>query len=103
MPFGFAAIGAVVAFIPGASFILIPMELLMLYLIADKHNAFALPSFLAMGAAIVTTSAFLKGIATFLHVLPILGQLANSLVAFAFIAVVGSLAEKYYGGRSSGS
>jgi hypothetical protein len=72
----------------------------MIYQIADKHNAFELPTFLGMSAAIVTTSAFLKGLATFLHAIPIVGQLANSMVAFAFIAVVGSLAEKYYSGKA---
>lgn len=100
MIFGFAAIGALVAFIPGASFVLIPLELIMLYLIADKNNAFELPPFLAMGAGIATMSAFLKGLASLLHILPGVGQIANSLVAFAFIAVVGALAEKYYGGKA---
>lgn len=100
MVLAFAAIGAVVALIPGASFFLIPLELFMLYQIAEKHNAFELPTFLAMCAAIVTTSAFLKGLASFLHAIPIVGQLANSLVAAVFIAVVGLLAEKYYSGKA---
>lgn len=100
--FLFASIGAVVALFPGASFILIPMELLMLYLISDKYNAFELPPFLAMGAAIVTISAFLKILSSFLHAVPLLGQAANAFVAFCFISVVGFLAEKYYSGKAKG-
>jgi hypothetical protein len=100
MVFVFALAGALVAFIPGASFILIPMELLMLYLIANKHNSFEFPIFLLMGTAIFTISTFLKGLALFLHAIPLAGQIANSLVAFAFIAIIGSLAEKYYRGKA---
>jgi hypothetical protein len=100
MVFAFAAIGAVVALIPGGSFVLIPLELIMLYMIADKNNAFELPPFLAMGAGIATMSAVLKGLASLMHVVPIVGQIANSLVAFGFIVVVGLLAEKYYSGKT---
>jgi hypothetical protein len=58
----FALIGAVIALIPGASFILIPME------------------------GILTP--------------PLIGQIANSLVAFGFIMAVGSLTEQHYAKRS---
>lgn len=96
----FAWIGAVIAFIPGASFILIPAEVLLIYKIASKYNAFEFFPFITMTAALVTISAFLKGLATFLHTLPVFGQIANSLVAFGFISVVGLLAEQYYAKRS---
>jgi hypothetical protein len=96
----FAWIGAVIALVPGASFILIPMEIILLYQIASKHNAFELAPFLAMTAALVTISAFLKGLATFLHAIPIFGQIANSLVAFGFIYIVGLLAERHYSNRA---
>jgi hypothetical protein len=99
----FALLGAVVALIPGAAFILIPMELFMLYQIAGKHNAFEMAPFLGMSAALVTISVFLKGLATFLHLIPGLGQIANSLVAFGFISVVGTLAEQYYSNRATRS
>ena len=96
----FALIGGVVALIPGASFILIPMEVFLIYQIAAKHNAFEFGPFIVMTAALVTISAFLKGLATFLHALPIIGQIANSFVAFGFIMVVGLLAEQYYANRT---
>jgi hypothetical protein len=100
MVFAFASIGAVISLIPGASFILIPLEVYLIYQIATKHNAFEFGPFLAMSAALVTISAFLKGLATFLHAIPLIGQLANSLVAFGFIWFVGLLAEQYYANRS---
>lgn len=100
MTFAFALIGALVAFIPGASFILIPMEVFLVYKIASSHNAFEFGPFIVMTAALVTISTFLKGLATFLHGVPILGQFANSLVAFCFILVIGVLAEQYYASRS---
>jgi hypothetical protein len=94
-----AWIGAAVAFVPGASFILIPMEVFMVYRIASKHNAFEFGPFIVMTAAVVSISVFLKGLATFLHALPVIGQLANSLVAFGFIFVLGLLAERHYSSR----
>ena len=98
----FASIGAVVALFPGASFFLVPMELFMIYLISDKYKAFELPTFLAMGAAIVTISTFLKLFSSFLHAVPLLGQAANAFVAFCFIGIVGFLAEKYYSSKAKG-
>jgi hypothetical protein len=101
MILAFATIGGVVAFIPGASFILIPMELIMLYKIATKYNAFEFFPFIIMAGTLVTISLFLKGLAAFLYPVPVIGELANSLVAFGFIFVVGMLADKYYANRSS--
>jgi hypothetical protein len=96
----FAIVGAFVALIPGASFILIPMELFMVYMIAHRHGAVDFVPFIVMSAAIVTISTFLKGLATFLHVVPVVGQLANSLVALGFILLLGLLAEQFYAARA---
>lgn len=96
---GFAVAGALIAFFPGASLLLIPLELVMLFLIADKHEAFELPPFLAMIPPIIGVSAFLKVIAFVLHALPLVGQIANSLVAAGFITVLGLLGEKYFSYR----
>jgi hypothetical protein len=100
MVFVFAIIGAIVAFFPGASFILIPMEVFLIYKIARRHNAFDFPIFIVMMAALMPISGFLKGLATFLQVIPVIGQIANSLVAFGFIIAVGLLAEQFYANRS---
>lgn len=93
---GFAAIGAAVALIPGGSFILIPLELGMLYSIADRHGKVELLQFTAMSIGVTAMSLFLKGLTSFLNAMPVMGQIANSLIAFAFIAVIGLLAERYY-------
>lgn len=100
MPVAFAVIGAVIAFIPFASFILIPMEWLMVYLIAQRHNAFELGPYAGVCAAVFTVSAFLKAFAFFLHGLPMVGQCANSVVAFGFILALGTIAENYYSSKA---
>ena len=97
----FAVIGALVAFFPGASFTLIPMEVFLVYKIARKHNAFDFTAFITMMSALVLISGFLKGLATFLQVLPLIGQFANSIVAASFIIVLGLLAEQFYASRSN--
>ncbi len=95
-----ALIGAVVAFIPGASVILIPMEIFMVYKIANSHNAFELGLFIAMSVGIVTISVTLKGLALLLDIIPVVGEIANSLVAFMFIVCLGFIAETYYRGKA---
>lgn len=100
MVYKYAWAGAFVALLPLASFFLIPLELFMIYRIADRNGRFELPSFLAMGAALFTLSAFLKGAASALHVIFFLGQLANAAVAFTFIWIVGTLAERHYEPKS---
>lgn len=102
MIFMFAIVGAVVAFLPAASFFLIPLELFLIHRIADRYGQFELAPFLAMAAALFTFSAFLKGAASLLHWIPLLGQLANSGIAFVFILIVGNLAESYYQGKARG-
>jgi hypothetical protein len=96
MILAFALIGAVVGFFPGGSFLLIPMEVYLLYKICTKHKAFDFPMFFLVAAALIGVSAFLKGLATFLQAIPVIGQFANSLVAFGFIVAFGNIAEHYY-------
>lgn len=77
MILGFALIGAVVAFIPGGSFLLIPMEVFLLFKIARKYDAFEMTKFIAISVPLIGISVFLKGLATFLQAVPVLGQFAN--------------------------
>lgn len=100
MVLAFAIVGGLIAAVPFASFILIPMEWYLVYTIAQRHRAFELAPFAGVCAAIFTISAFLKGLATFLHFLVGIGQLANMVVAFVFILIIGNLAEKYYAGKA---
>ncbi len=95
----FACIGGIIALVPGASFLLITMEVFLIYKIASKHSAFDLIHFLIASAALVTVSIVLKSLASFLHVIPVVGQLANGIVACAFILAVGNLAEEHYSKR----
>jgi len=52
--------------------------------------------FLGLATLLAGVSFVLKGAATFLHVIPVFGQIANSAVAFFFIQFVGSLADTHY-------
>lgn len=95
--FGFAFIGGLVAFIPGASYLLIPMEVYLLYKIAMRYcDHLDVPSFVGAATALVAGSTFLKSLALFLNPIPVIGQIANSLVAFGFIVAFGLLAEHHY-------
>jgi hypothetical protein len=94
----FAFIGGFVAFlpIPGVSFILIPMEIFLLYKIASRHNAFDFVPLLGFTGLLLTISIVLKGLAAALTAIPLIGWMANSLVAFGFIMTLGHMAESHY-------
>jgi len=96
MILAFALIGAVIGFVPGGSFLMIPMEVYLLYRIMNKHNAFDWMPFFGTAAMLCGISAVLKGLASLLQALPVIGQIANSLVAFGFIMAFGNLAEQHY-------
>jgi len=100
----FAFVGALVALVPvpGVSFVLIPMEIFLLYKIMKKYNAFEVPTFVAAGTGLVAASAFLKAMASWLYLIVGLGSLANALVAFGFIMAFGGLAEHHYASKISG-
>lgn len=97
----YAIAGAAIGFFPGGTFILIPMEVYLIYRIAKKYNAFDLVPFIVMSAALVTIGGFLKGLAMSLHWLPVIGQLANSIVGGGFILIIGVVAEQHYAGKST--
>lgn len=100
----FALVGAFVALVPvpGASFVLIPMEVFLLYKIMKKYNSFEVPTFVAAGTGLVAASAFLKGMASWLYLVVGLGSIANAVVAFGFIMAFGSLAEHHYASKAGG-
>ncbi len=92
----FAIIAAVVGFIPGGSFILIPMEMILLWNISHKYGKFHFGEWLGFGEALWTISLVLIGLASILHINPLIGQLANSIVAAGAIYVIGKAAESHY-------
>jgi uncharacterized membrane protein len=94
--YGFAAIGAVVAFIPFASYLLIFLELYLLYKIVTCYGELQVPTFAAVATGLVAASVTLKSLALTLNVFVGTGQIANSLVAFGFIVAFGLLAQHHY-------
>ncbi|MBO9341841.1 MAG: zinc ribbon domain-containing protein [Roseiflexus sp.] len=91
----FATIGALIALIPGASFLLIILEAFLSYSIARRHNVPVLNGISIIGA-LITGSIVLKALASFLHVFLGIGQLANALVAFGFIVMFGNLVDQFF-------
>lgn len=91
----FVIAAAVIGLLPGASFVLIPLELILVYKILDNYKKFDIFKYLGFAAALVTVSTFLKGFSSLLHFMPIVGQFANSIVAASFMYLVGVLLTKH--------
>ena len=92
----FTIIAAIIGLVPGGHFILIPMEIFLVYRISQNHNAFDFLQFIVMTGVLIAATGFLGGLASFLHVIPVIGQLANSIVAAGVMYFIGSTAENYY-------
>jgi hypothetical protein len=104
MKFVFVAIGAFIALFPMASFVLIALEVVMVYLIAKSHDAVELADIVWFCSKMVILSLVLKFIAAWAHMIPIIGQFANSLVAGIFIYFVYEITDSHYkknSGKSS--
>lgn len=92
----FTVVAFLVGFIPLGSFILIPMEVYLVYAISKKHDAFDFLHFIVITGVLIAASGFLKGLASFLHAAPVFGQFANSIVAAGVMFAIGKTAEDYY-------
>ncbi|MES2937132.1 MAG: hypothetical protein V4864_05600 [Pseudomonadota bacterium] len=102
MKLAYVAIGAFVALFPMASFVLIALEVVMVFQIAKKHNAVHLGDIIWFCSVMVVVSLVLKFIAAWLHFIPLLGQIANSLVAAAFIYFTYEVADAHYAKVAAG-
>lgn len=92
----YVIIGALIALVPMASFVLIALETVMVFQIAKKHGVFHLGDLIWFCGIMVTLSFFLKFFASWLHLIPALGQISNSLVAGLFIYFVYEVADSHY-------
>ena len=61
-----------------------------------KYNAFDLVSFIGVAAGLAGVSAILKALASVLIVVPIIGWLMSSVIAFGFIMIFGHIADGHY-------
>jgi uncharacterized protein (DUF697 family) len=93
---GYVAVGAFVALFPLASFVLIALEVVMVFNVAKKYGHANLGDLIWFCSAMVTLSLFLKFLAAWLHLIPIIGQVANSAVAATFIYFAYSVADEHY-------
>ena len=93
---GYVAVGAFVALFPLASFVLIALEVIMVFNIAKKYGHANVPDLFWFCSVMVTLSFFLKFFAAWLHFIPLIGQVANSAVAGGFIFFAYNVAEEHY-------
>jgi hypothetical protein len=96
MKFTYVIIGALAALVPFASYGLIALEVIMVYQIAKSHNVVHLWDIVWFCSIMVTVSFFLSSLAIWMHMIPIIGQIANSIVAGGFIFFVYDLADTHY-------
>ncbi|RDB07524.1 hypothetical protein [Runella aurantiaca] len=96
MKFIYVVIGALIALFPGASFVLIAVEVVMVYQIAKSYDALNVSDLVWFCTKMVVVSSFLKFLAFWLHGIPVIGQIANSLVAGGFIYFVYDIADSHY-------
>jgi hypothetical protein len=92
----YVGIGAFVALFPFASFVLIALEVVMVFQIAKKHDAVHLGDIVWFCTIMIIVSAVLKFIAVWLHFIPLIGLVSNSLTAAAFIYFAYDLADAHY-------
>jgi len=79
-----------------ASFVLIGLEVIMVYQVAKKHDAVRVDDLVWFCGKMVIISFFLKFFAAWLHFIPLLGQIANSAVAAGFLYLVFDIATAHY-------
>jgi hypothetical protein len=94
--FVYVGIGAFVALFPMASFVLLALEVVMVYQIAKSHDAVHIGDLAWFCSVMVIISLVLKFLAAWLHLMPIIGQVANSLVAACFIFFAYDVADSHY-------
>jgi hypothetical protein len=93
--FAYAFVAAILGLFPGAAVLLIFLEIAMFYHICHSRKAPVLGEGLALAGALIGVAFVLKGVAQFLHVIPILGQMAISFVAFVVVLGLGFIFENY--------
>jgi hypothetical protein len=96
MKFWYIGIGALVALFPMASFVLIALEVIMVFQIAKSHDAVHIGDIIWFCSVMFVVSLFLKFLAAWLNLFPIIGQIANSVVAAGFIYFVYEVADAHY-------
>lgn len=90
------ALGALVALFPMASFVLLALEVAMVFYIAKSHDAVYVGDLFAFCTVMGIVSLVLKFIAAWLHLIPVIGQVSNSVVAALFIFFIYDLADAHY-------
>jgi hypothetical protein len=69
----YIGIGAFVALFPMASFVLVALEVVMVYQIEKSHNAVYIGDLAWFCSIMVVVSLVLKFLAAWLHVMPVIG------------------------------
>lgn len=96
MKFVYVAIGAVIAFFPMASYVLLAVEVVMIYNIAKSYDAVNVLDLVWFCIKMGVVSLVLKFLASWLYLFLGIGWIANSLIAGGFIYFVYDVADSHY-------
>jgi Na+/H+ antiporter NhaD/arsenite permease-like protein len=92
----YVVVASVLGFLPGVSYLLILIETWMIFSIAHSHHIDNTGEIFLFCVAAGAISATLKTVAHALHLAPVIGQIANSLVAMAFVFALYQVADAHY-------
>jgi uncharacterized protein (DUF697 family) len=92
----YAIVAAVCGLIPvGGSIFILVLEGVMFYHICAKHNRHVLHEGILFVGAVAGLSILFKAAAEVLHTIPVIGQVANALVAYGVVYGLGVVIENY--------
>ena len=92
----YVVIAGVLGLFPGISYFLIIMETWMIFNVAHGYHVDNTGEIAFWCTVSAVVSAVLKTVAHTLHLAPVVGQIANSIVAMLFVAGVYTWADAHY-------
>jgi hypothetical protein len=97
----YVLVAGVFGLVPGVAYFLIGMETWMIFSIAHDYNVDNTGEIVFFCIKSGAISAVLKTVAHALHFAPLIGQVANSIVAMLFVFALHSIADSHYAHLSS--
>ena len=92
----YVVIAGILGFFPGVAYALILMESWMIFSIAHSHNFDNVQDIIWYCGVSAVLSAALKSVAHVFHLMPLVGQIGNSVVAMLYVVALYSVAESHY-------
>ena len=93
----YVALGSAISLLPMASFVLLTLEVFMVYTVARSYDTANLGNLVRFCTFMMLASLALKFMAAWVHLLPVfLGPAVNALINAAFIFYVYGIADSHY-------